>query len=37
MNNNNNNVFHLKNHKVYNTLSSANSYNANLDRTKKYK
>ena len=34
MNNNNNNVFYLKNHKVYNTLYPENSYNANLGRTK---
>ena len=33
-NNNNNNVFYLKNHKVYNTLYPANSYKANLGRTK---
>ena len=30
LNNDNNNVFYLKNHKVYNTLYPANSYNANL-------
>ena len=34
MNNKNKNVFQLKNHKVYNTLCPANSYNANLGRTK---
>ena len=32
MNNNHNNVFYLKNHKVYNTLCPANSYNANLGK-----
>ena len=33
LNNNNNNVFYLKNYKVYNTLSPANSYNANKAHT----
>ena len=32
--NNNNNVFFLKKHKVYNTLCPKNSYNANPGRTK---
>ena len=34
LNNNNNNELYLKNHKVYNTLYPANSYNSNLGRTK---